>query len=35
MEVVAEKPTTDTIRARFNYVVPTGRPAVRFDDLQT
>ena len=27
-----EKPTTATIRAKFNYVVPTGRPAIRYID---
>jgi hypothetical protein len=32
MEVVAEKPVTDAIRASFNYVIPTGRPAVRYID---
>jgi hypothetical protein len=29
---VIEKPSTQTIRARFNYVVPTGRPAIRYID---
>ena len=32
MEAVAEKPVTDAIRASFNYVIPTGRPAVRYID---
>ena len=32
MDTIAEKPATDTIRASFNYVVPTGRPAVRYID---
>jgi hypothetical protein len=32
MDTVAEKSATDTIRASFNYVVPTGRPAVRYID---
>jgi hypothetical protein len=32
MQVTAEKPSTDTIRAEFNYVVPTGRPAIRYID---
>jgi hypothetical protein len=32
METVAEKPITESIRASFNYVVPTGRPAVRYID---
>ena len=32
MHAIAEKPSTDTIRARFNYVVPTGRPAIRYID---
>lgn len=32
MELVAEKPVTDAIRASFNYVVPTGKPAVRYID---
>jgi hypothetical protein len=32
MEVVAEKPVADAIRASFNYVIPTGRPAVRYID---
>lgn len=27
-----ENVTTDTIRAKFNYVVPTGRPAIRYID---
>jgi hypothetical protein len=29
---VIEKPSTQTIRASFNYVVPTGRPAIRYID---
>ena len=29
---VIEKPSTDTIRARFNYVIPTGKPAIRYID---
>ena len=32
MSVVAEKQSTDTIRASFNYVVPTGKPAIRYID---
>ena len=32
MELVAEKPSTDTVRAHFNYVIPTGKPAVRYID---
>ena len=32
MQVTAEKPSTDTIRASFNYVVPSGRPAIRYID---
>ena len=32
MQITAKKPATDTIRAGFNYVVPTGRPAVRYID---
>ena len=32
MELTLEKPATETIRAKFNYVVPTGRPAVRYID---
>ena len=32
MSAVAEKPATDTIRAQFNYVVPTGTPAIRYID---
>jgi hypothetical protein len=32
MELTIEKPVTETIRAKFNYVVPTGRPAVRYID---
>jgi len=32
MQVVAEKPSTDTIRAKFNYVVDTGVPPVRYID---
>ena len=29
---IIEKPTTDTLRAKFNYVVPTGKPAIRYID---
>ena len=29
---VIEKPSTATIRAGFNYVIPTGRPAIRYID---
>lgn len=32
MTLTVQKPATDTIRASFNYVVPTGRPAVRYID---
>ncbi|MGZ5144790.1 MAG: hypothetical protein ACXWCP_14625, partial [Burkholderiales bacterium] len=32
MQITAEKPSTDTIRASFNYVVPTGKPAIRYID---
>jgi hypothetical protein len=32
MELVAEKPVADTIRARFNYIVDTGVPPVRYID---
>ncbi len=32
MELTVERPATDTIRARFNYVVPMGQPAVRYID---
>src|SRR4029450_10964958 len=32
MQVVAEKPVTDTIRASFNYIVDTGVPPVRYID---
>ena len=32
MTLTARKPATDTIRASFNYVVPTGKPAVRYID---
>ncbi|MCC7486165.1 MAG: methyltransferase [Burkholderiales bacterium] len=32
MQVLAGKPATDTIRARFNYVVDTGVPPVRYID---
>jgi len=32
MELVAEKPSTDTIRAKFNYIVDTGVPPVRYID---
>jgi hypothetical protein len=32
MELTVERPSTDTIRARFNYVVPMTSPAVRYID---
>ena len=32
MPLTIQKPATDTIRASFNYVVPTGKPAVRYID---
>ena len=32
MQVIAEKPVTDTLRAEFNYVIPTGKPAIRYID---
>lgn len=32
MPLVAEKPFTDTLRARFNYIVDTGVPPVRYID---
>ena len=32
MSLVAEKPTTETIRAGFNYIVDTGVPPVRYID---
>ncbi len=32
MQIVAEKPSTDTIRANFNYIVDTGVPPVRYID---
>ena len=32
MQLVAEKPSTDTIRANFNYIVDTGVPPVRYID---
>jgi len=32
MSAVVEKPSTDTIRASFNYVIPTGKPAIRYID---
>jgi hypothetical protein len=32
MQLTVEKPSTDTIRAAFNYVVESGRPAVRYID---
>ena len=32
MELVAEKPATDTVRAKFNYIVDTGVPPVRYID---
>src|SRR5688572_1814031 len=32
MQLVVEKPATDTIRAKFNYIVDTGVPPVRYID---
>ncbi len=32
MQLVAERPKTDTIRAQMNYVVDTGVPPVRYID---
>ena len=32
MQLVAERPSTDTIRARMNYIVDTGTPPVRYID---
>lgn len=32
MQLVAERPATDTIRARLNYIVDTGVPPVRYID---
>ena len=32
MPLVAEKPTTETLRAKFNYIVDTGVPPVRYID---
>ncbi|MDH3438430.1 MAG: methyltransferase [Betaproteobacteria bacterium] len=32
MQLTAEKPSTDTIRANFNYIVDTGVPPVRYID---
>ena len=32
MQIAAEKPSTDTIRASFNYVVDTGVPLIRYID---
>jgi hypothetical protein len=32
MQLVAEKPSTDTLRASFNYIVDTGVPPVRYID---
>ena len=32
MQLTVEKPSTDTIRAAFNYVVESGRPAIRYID---
>ena len=32
MSAVIDKPSTETIRANFNYVVPTGKPAIRYID---
>ncbi len=32
MQLVAERPVTDTIRAQMNYIVDTGVPPVRYID---
>jgi len=32
MQLTVEKPSTETIRANFSYVVPTGKPAIRYID---
>ena len=32
MQLVAERPSTDTIRAQMNYIVDTGMPPVRYID---
>ena len=32
MEIIAEKPSTETIRAKFNYIIDTGVPPVRYID---
>ena len=32
MQLVAERPSTDTIRAQMNYIVDTGVPPVRYID---
>jgi hypothetical protein len=32
MQLVAEKPVTETIRAKFNYIIDTGVPPVRYID---
>jgi len=32
MQIAAEKPSTDTLRASFNYVIDTGVPLVRYID---
>jgi len=32
MQLTNEKPVTGTIRARFNYIVDTGVPPVRYID---
>jgi hypothetical protein len=32
MQLTIEKPSTDTIRAKFNYVVPSTEPAIRYID---
>jgi hypothetical protein len=32
MQLTAEKPSTDTLRAKFNYIVDTGVPPVRYID---
>src|SRR5687768_12557124 len=32
MSAVIEKPSTDTIRANFNYVIPSTTPAIRYID---
>ena len=32
MQLVAERPVTDLIRAKMNYIVDTGTPPVRYID---